>query len=618
MSDIEKTPASLSVKSGGIPTKSRVARGSNSKPTVKNRGFRRRTSVGKKDTEQELDDDEQCIICAEKIVYAALTSCSHKTCHKCTLRQRALYNKTKCMVCRSENEIVIITELHDKEFSDISRSDIVRSDDKYKLDFTSNYSYDDSMKLLKNSCNVCSSEFPTFKELGEHAKVEHGKFYCFICSEHKKAFVTELEMYSYKQLLRHQSQGDIPGFKGHPECKYCLGRRFYSEDELNYHIRDRHERCHICDQHLPKTADYYRNYDSLYNHFKKDHYVCTVPICIEKKFVVFRDDLDLTAHMLKDHGGLGNNKIVIGSNGFRSQLSTFNESASRVNASLRTNNEEEDHNSPEVKKKRFEERAKHYVNYDQTKLQTFLNLNASYRSRKIDSQVLYDQYKTLFEKESVENLSLLLNEFAELFPKSSELHQNLQPVLNSLNQLTAQNQFPVLGGSSGVSSPRPSWVVTPTKKGLKNTRDSNDLFPTLAKSNKLLPKINNAPLRYTKVLNPAPKSKVTVNSTMSNFTPNYLDNLKTKSSPALGSSRSSPTPSVQVYSNSRNGSSTSVNDSKFPALQQKPKKIIPRVNPINVADPSKWGVISPVSPPPKEDPIDFGVGVVVKKGKKRR
>ena len=45
--------------------------------------------------------------------------------------------------------------------------------------------------------------------------------------------------------------------------------------------------------------------------------------------MVFRDDLDLTAHMLKEHGGItgSNNRVIIGSNSHHhfSQLSTFNE-----------------------------------------------------------------------------------------------------------------------------------------------------------------------------------------------------------------------------------------------------------------------------------------------------
>lgn len=617
--------------SDGIPKKSRVSRGNyGGKNLVKNRGFRRKNSTGGAGGEEDLDDEEQCIICANRIEYAALTPCNHKTCHKCTLRQRALYEKSSCLVCRSENESIVISDQVDKTFSDFKVQDFVKNDEKYQINFTSKSCYEDSMALLRDTCQICSREFASFKELGEHAKAEHGKFYCFICSEHKKAFISELQMYTYKQLLKHQSEGDQIGFKGHPECKYCQGKRFYSEDELNIHIRDRHERCYICDQNLPKTADYYRNYDSLYNHFKRDHYVCSVPSCVEKRFVVFRDDLDLTAHMLKEHGGVGNNKIVIGSNGFRSQLSTF-ETAARNNASWQSSHEEEDHNNPEVKKRRLEERAKHYLNYDQTKLQKFLNINSSYRNKKITAKNLYDEYKLLFENESIENLSLLIKEFAELFSTNSDNYKNLQPILQDLDQLNTQSQFPVLGGSSsGRSTPNiPTWVKTPTKKGAKNNQASNELFPMLTKSNKPVPQVNNTPIKYSRVvISPTPQNKVKVNKyqPVNNFIPSYLNNLSPSTSatsqPASSGSNSLRpiSPSVQAYSNpaSVNGSSSAINESKFPALQKKPKKIIPRVNPITVTDPKKWGTTTAVSPPPEEDPTDFGVGVIVKKGKGRR
>ena len=87
--------------------------------------------------------------------------------------------------------------------------------------------------------------------------------------------------------------------------------------------------------------------------------------------MVFRDDLDLTAHMLKEHGGItgSNNRVIIGSNSHHhfSQLSTFNEGNSRRSNNDRWMGEDDDilQQSPEIKRKRFEERAKHYLNYNQ-------------------------------------------------------------------------------------------------------------------------------------------------------------------------------------------------------------------------------------------------------------
>jgi hypothetical protein len=625
-----------------IPRKSRVSRAP-SRPTAKNtsgtkaKGYKTKKPNGKTQETAEDDDESQCIICANEIKYAAVTSCNHTTCHKCTFRQRALYNKETCLVCRSENEKIIITEQIQKSFEEFSAKDFVKYDDKRKVEFTSDYCYQDTMNLMKNSCKICHSEFDTFKQLGDHAKTEHGKFYCFNCSEYKKAFISELPLYTSKQLQRHQSEGDQVGFNGHPECKYCHGRRFYSEDELNVHVRDRHERCYICDQYSPKTADYYKNYDSLYNHFKKAHFVCSVPICVEKRFVVFRDDLELTAHMLKEHGGLGNgsNKIVLGASGFQSQLSTFNENVARRNSNWESNTDEEDHSNPDVKKRRFEERAKHYVNYDQEKLQVFTNINLQYRQKKITANELLHEYKQLFTNESTENLFMLISELAELFPSNSDLHRNLKPVVEKLEQLNIQSQFPVLGGSnSGGSTPlNPSWVTTgTTKKSAKN--NTNELFPALPKPSKQPPKINNAPIKYSRViLNPTPVAKAKINRQLAplNYTPNYLNNLNqptpVSSLPMLGTKSGGSTPRVQsptvvTYAStpSSRSSLAQLSQDKFPALEKKTKKVvIPRVTPINLPDPHRWGSAStPPAPLPKEDPQDFGVGIVVKKKNKRR
>ena len=51
------------------------------------------TTTTNKQQIEEIPEDEQCIICAERIKYAALTPCNHTTCHKCTFRQRSLYEK---------------------------------------------------------------------------------------------------------------------------------------------------------------------------------------------------------------------------------------------------------------------------------------------------------------------------------------------------------------------------------------------------------------------------------------------------------------------------------------------------------------------------------------------
>ena len=82
---------------------------------------------------EEIPEDEQCIICAERIKYAALTPCNHTTCHKCTFRQRSLYERNTCLICRSENDKIIITELIDKDYDEISADQITGFDENIEL-----------------------------------------------------------------------------------------------------------------------------------------------------------------------------------------------------------------------------------------------------------------------------------------------------------------------------------------------------------------------------------------------------------------------------------------------------------------------------------------------------
>lgn len=550
--------------------------------------------------DEELEEHEQCIICANRIEYAAVTPCNHTTCHRCTFRQRALYSKKSCLICRSENEKVVFTDEIIKTYVDFSVGDFTKFDATFSIEFTKDSIYTDTLALLANRCTICPKQFDNFKQLAEHVKVDHSKMYCMICSKNKKAFVSELPLLTHKQLLKHQidGDGDDSGFRGHPECKHCHGKRFYSIDELNVHIRDNHERCYICDQYTPKTADYYKNYDSLYSHFKRDHYVCTVPLCVEKRFVVFREELDLTAHMLKEHGGLSNgHRVVIGSNTrhFQSQLSTFESSSSR--RSNIVGEQEEDHNSPEVKRKRFEERARHYLNYSSEEFTKFTSINNGFRSKRIDSREYLAAYRELFSHQSSEELSFLVKEFQEFFPESSDLYKTLVPILSELKLKHERDLFPALGNGKAFNSN--SWV-----KGGSTGSSGHDLFPALPKPKKVAKShVQQQAIRYTTVKKPVAPTKPKINTSQASpdYRPTYLDNLNKNSSssslPILGGQSQSPVtspPASALSSRSNSRNSSSANLSKFPALEKKStKKVIPRVNPVEVVDPSRWGVVEP-------------------------
>ena len=131
---------------------------------------------------------------------------------------------------------------------------------------------------------------------------------CDLCTRNKKVFTHEHDLYTPAELRKHHKFGDDnpgatdqTGFKGHPECGFCRSR-FYGDDELYTHCREKHERCHICDRrNQTGNPVYYLNYDSLEDHFRKDHFLCPDRECLEKKFVVFESELDLQAHQVSTH-----------------------------------------------------------------------------------------------------------------------------------------------------------------------------------------------------------------------------------------------------------------------------------------------------------------------------
>ena len=555
--------------------------------TARTRVGRTRTSGGSrtnKKTGVEPDNDPEdslCIICTEKIVFAAVSPCHHTTCHYCGLRQRALYGRKLCLVCRTDNENNIFTDQIEKSYESFNKSDIYETNTDYGISFTSVTVQNDTLGLLEFKCPLDKSHesMKSFKDLADHVKTEHNKFYCMICSKNKKAFASELPLYTHKQLQRHQTEGDSKGFDGHPECKYCRGNRFYSEDELNVHIRDKHERCYICDQHDAKNASYYKNYDSLYEHFRQAHYVCSVPSCIEKRFVVFREDLDLTAHMLKEHGGLTNgSRFVIGATGphFQSHLSTYTPATSE------RHNDSNQHENHDLKKKRLDERVKHYVNYDTSKMQEFKRLCADYRSLKVTAQQLQETFKELFKLQQKNEVGLILYELAELFPKGSDKHKALMVVYDVQVTHNKEDQFPVLSGlKNAFTGSIHGWNT------LQNSAaSSQESFPVLPK-----PKKKNAsgsaaqPIRYTTLKKPTKVTTVILSSPSTvnkNFKPTYLDNRRTASSTALASENKEPL-------TRHSSSSLNLADPRFPALEKKTtKKVFPRVNPAPATNSSSW------------------------------
>lgn len=168
---------------------------------------------------------------------------------------------------------------------------------------------EDTVLLLRYNCpdGDCDVACLGWPDLHRHVRAVHHKKICDLCSRHKKVFTHEHELFTDRELNRHMTKGDDnpgavdqSGFKGHPECGFCR-QRFYGEDELFVHCRESHERCFICDR-AGGRPQYYLDYNMLELHYRKDHFMCPDPGCVEKKFIVFETEIDLKAHQLSEHG----------------------------------------------------------------------------------------------------------------------------------------------------------------------------------------------------------------------------------------------------------------------------------------------------------------------------
>jgi hypothetical protein len=262
------------------------------------------------DTNGDDVEAEVCFICASPVVHQSVAPCNHRTCHICSLRLRALYKTKTCAHCRSSAEEVIFTDDANKRYEDYSQAELAQVDDNLGIHYESQEIFEDTILLLRYNCPdaSCDAACLGWPDLHRHVKSVHQKQMCDLCTRNKKVFTHEHELFTKPELQRHEKYGDdVPGadnqsgFKGHPECGFCR-QRFYGDDDLFSHCRDRHERCHLCDRRDGgRKPQYYVDYNALEVHFRKDHFVCPDQECLEKKFVVFDSDMDLKAHQLEAH-----------------------------------------------------------------------------------------------------------------------------------------------------------------------------------------------------------------------------------------------------------------------------------------------------------------------------
>ncbi|KAF7727759.1 hypothetical protein EC973_007218 [Apophysomyces ossiformis] len=265
------------------------------------------------DDSNSEDEKDLCFICTEPMIISSVAACDHRTCHLCALRLRALYGTRQCTYCKTEQSTVIFTKDTEKSFMDYDTEHML-ADKALDARFETKQIYKEAVRILQYNCpipgclEVCDQGW---SELKVHIKKSHDLLLCDLCTRHKKVFAHEHILYTLDQLDKHHKQGsklveqDEAGFFGHPECQFCR-MRFYGDDELFEHCRDKHEQCHICVRRGARH-EYYANYDRLEDHFRRKHFLCLGSQCLEKKFVVFESAIDLKAHEVEVHGAsIGN------------------------------------------------------------------------------------------------------------------------------------------------------------------------------------------------------------------------------------------------------------------------------------------------------------------------
>ena len=272
------------------------------------------TKEGYESKEQNGTEDdveaEVCFICASPVVHNSVAPCNHRTCHICALRLRALYKTRACAHCRTEAKFVIFTDDATKRYEDFVEANFKEIDEVLGIKYEQKEIHSDTLLLLRYNCpdESCDIACRGWPDLHRHVRSVHHKVLCDLCTRNKKVFTHEHELFTQQDLKKHEKFGDDhpgavdqSGFKGHPECGFCI-QRFYGDDELYTHCRDKHEKCHICDRRNPaRQQQYYVDYDSLEQHFRKDHFLCADQECMDKKFIVFESEMDLKAHQLEAH-----------------------------------------------------------------------------------------------------------------------------------------------------------------------------------------------------------------------------------------------------------------------------------------------------------------------------
>jgi hypothetical protein len=564
-----------------------------------------------------------------------------------------------CTQCRTDRSDVIFSRNLDKQYQDFTPEDIIFTHTGLGMSFDNRDTQDKVLGLLKFNCpkKGCGAVAGNWKELKNHVHDAHHLRFCNLCTRHKHQLTIEFPLYNARELSKHEREGDSHGFTGHPRCNFC-NVRYYSDDELFEHLKLDHEKCHICFRINPSKPQYFNDYNALEKHFREAHYACMVQSCIDLKFIVFADEIDLKAHMVEAHPGLyGNVKTARSLNvDFQSQLSTVGsissgnnntnnkrnksraEGSSAEASSSSLNNQDNAFpalgggsgtkrsqfsslspsfgqrntaaasaapaESPaEVAKRRLDERVRNATNYDAGKFAQFTDLLALFTNSKIDAAKLISEIKRLVpELAAPDMVEAVIGDLIKIYSDKQAKAHALKKVLEEVH---LKAQFPTLGSKSafgGLPMASGAWVSSSGAAGhvagISSGQSREAAFPSLP-SRTPTPSSSAAGKGKGKRVTPSVSASAPVSR-------NNSVNFSTLSGSSLRgatiANRTSPSASSINLSyangsgsNSRSSSSNSrLNASDFPSLP--------------VAKPTR--ISSPMQLKPREVEVDDGLTIL--------
>ena len=249
-----------------------------------------------------------CIICAEFFSdterIPTTIQCGHTgVCSICFLRLRMITRDFNCPQCKQPCENVVCTVATTKKFEDFEawgeQLPGFYYDHMSRMFFPPDHHRQAVEPLKKALCPVCNVVKRDVKNLRLHIINEHKLQMCQLCIDFKHSFPSEQKIYTQQEYEVHLKRGDGDGDEGHPNCEFCK-KRYYDKNALFQHLQRDHFECHICVRHGIQYK-YYNKYESLEDHFRDEHFLCEEPSCLEKRYVVFSNEIDYSSHMVHFH-----------------------------------------------------------------------------------------------------------------------------------------------------------------------------------------------------------------------------------------------------------------------------------------------------------------------------